>query len=139
MNRLGQRKEVATSGSTQGAGGVGGLLVEKQGCTAYYTTYDGNISEYLNDADVFVAQFEYDASGGVPVHYTHDAQSRRIAKTVGCSTTCYLYEGWNCIAEYEDAPLSFIAKGQKIISRQSKTMAMPQFSELISTFRTNNN
>jgi RHS repeat-associated protein len=38
--------------------------------------------------------------GGDTVTFFYDAQSRRIAETVGTATTLYLYDGWNCIAEY---------------------------------------
>ncbi|MEI6916424.1 MAG: RHS repeat-associated core domain-containing protein, partial [Armatimonadota bacterium] len=53
------------SGSLQGAGGVGGLLEEKQGATSYYPTYDGNgnISEYLTSAGAVAAHYEYDPFG----------------------------------------------------------------------------
>lgn len=34
------------------------------------------------------------------VRYAYDAQSRRIAETVGSATTIYVYDGWNPIAEY---------------------------------------
>jgi RHS repeat-associated protein len=55
------------SGSLQGAGGVGGLLAEKQGANTYYPTYDGNgnVSEYLEaDGDV-AAHYEYDPFGNI--------------------------------------------------------------------------
>ncbi len=55
------------SGTLQGAGGVGGLLAEKQGANTYYPTYDGNgnISEYLEaDGDV-AAHYEYDPFGNI--------------------------------------------------------------------------
>ena len=57
------------SGSLQGAGGVGGLLSEKQGSTYYYPTYDGNgnISEYLTASGSITAHFEYDPFGGTTV------------------------------------------------------------------------
>lgn len=34
------------------------------------------------------------------VTYTYDALGRRISRTAGSGTTLYLYDGWNCIAEY---------------------------------------
>ncbi|MBJ7424441.1 MAG: hypothetical protein JHD23_08110 [Akkermansiaceae bacterium] len=55
------------SGSMQGAGGVGGLLAEKQGTNSFYPTYDGNgnVSEYLEaDGDVS-AHLEYDPFGNI--------------------------------------------------------------------------
>jgi len=54
------------SGSLQGAGGVGGLLVSRIGGADYYPLYDGNgnVTEYRN-ASSTVAHFEYDAFGAV--------------------------------------------------------------------------
>ncbi len=54
------------SGSSQGAGGVGGLLVSRIGGADYYPLYDGNgnVTEYRN-ASSTVAHFEYDAFGAV--------------------------------------------------------------------------
>jgi RHS repeat-associated protein len=44
-------------------------------------------------------------SSGGSIIYQYDAQSRRIAKIVGSATintaTLYLYDAWNCLAEYE--------------------------------------
>jgi RHS repeat-associated protein len=34
------------------------------------------------------------------VTYIYDSQSRRVARTQGANTTVYLYDGWNCLAEY---------------------------------------
>lgn len=57
------------SGSLQGAGGVGGLVVatEHDGSTSesYFPTFDGNgnVSEYLDDEGAVVAHFEYDPFG----------------------------------------------------------------------------
>lgn len=39
--------------------------------------------------------------------YVYDAQSRRIARTDTSGTTLYLYDGWNCIAEYTIQNSSF--------------------------------
>ena len=57
------------SGSLQGAGGVGGLLAEKQGSTFYFPTYDGNgnVSEYLTASGTITAHFEYDPFGNTTV------------------------------------------------------------------------
>jgi RHS repeat-associated protein len=55
------------SATLQGAGGVGGLVAEKQGANTFYPTYDGNgnISEYLEaDGDV-AAHYEYDPFGNI--------------------------------------------------------------------------
>jgi RHS repeat-associated protein len=44
------------------------------------------------------------------IHYTYDAQSRRISRSVGVSptapTTIYVYDAWNVIAEYSATSLS---------------------------------
>jgi RHS repeat-associated protein len=55
------------SGSLQGAGGVGGLLAEKQGTSTFYPTFDGNgnISEYLAPDGTVAAHFEYDPFGNI--------------------------------------------------------------------------
>ena len=57
------------SGSTQGAGGVGGLLAATHGTTTYYPTFDGNgnVSEYLTAAGAVAAHFEYDPFGNTVV------------------------------------------------------------------------
>jgi RHS repeat-associated protein len=59
------------SGSMQGAGGVGGLLIVTKSSTSYYPTFDGNgnVSEYLNSSGAGVVHFEYDAFGNV-VNFT---------------------------------------------------------------------
>ena len=58
------------SGGQQGAGGVGGLLMEKQGSNSYYPSFDGNgnVSEYLDSAGVVTAHFEYDPFGNTVVN-----------------------------------------------------------------------
>jgi RHS repeat-associated protein len=43
---------------------------------------------------------EAQVNSGATVNYLYDAQSRRIAETVGTATTGYIYDGWNPIAEY---------------------------------------
>ena len=62
------------SGSMQGAGGVGGLLVVTNSAGSYYPTYDGNgnVSEYVNSSGASVAHFEYDAFGNV-VNFTESS------------------------------------------------------------------
>ena len=44
-------------------------------------------------------------NGGATVNFTYDAQSRRIAETVGTTTKLTVYDGWNPIAEYGRAGL----------------------------------
>ena len=54
------------SGTTQGAGGVGGLLMVEDGTNKYVTAYDGNgnVSALLNAADgTLEAKYEYGAFG----------------------------------------------------------------------------
>jgi RHS repeat-associated protein len=34
------------------------------------------------------------------VSYTYDSQSRRVARTQGSNITLYIYDAWNCLAEY---------------------------------------
>ena len=55
------------SGGMQRAGGVGGLLEERNHSNAesYYPTYDGNgnVSEYLDTTGEVVAHYEYDVFG----------------------------------------------------------------------------
>ena len=55
------------SSTPQGAGGVGGLLSEKQGNNTFYPTYDGNgnISEYLAADGSTAAHYEYDPFGNI--------------------------------------------------------------------------
>jgi len=61
------------SGSMQGAGGVGGLLmvseISNSQISNYFPTYDGNgnVSEYLNSSGIVVAHYEYDPFGNTTV------------------------------------------------------------------------
>jgi RHS repeat-associated protein len=85
------------SQSLQGAGGIGGLLLVKQGTTTWAPTYDanGNISEYIDLA-----------TGNETAHLEYDAFGRKIVasgsppSTFGFSTkyedveTGYLYYGF---------------------------------------------
>jgi RHS repeat-associated protein len=41
------------------------------------------------------------SAGAILVEYHYDAQSRRIATSANGTTTLYLYDGWNVIAEYQ--------------------------------------
>ena len=58
------------SGSMQGAGGVGGILAEKQGSNFYYPLFDGNgnITEYINSIGSVEVHFEYDPFGNTVVN-----------------------------------------------------------------------
>jgi RHS repeat-associated protein len=42
-----------------------------------------------------------DSNDNTLVSYHYDSQSRRIASTTGSNTTLYIYDAWNCIAEYK--------------------------------------
>ena len=44
------------------------------------------------------------ATGGTPAG--HDRRGRRCSKTTGTTTTYYIYDGWNLIAEYDAADTS---------------------------------
>ncbi len=69
------------NGTLQGAGGVGGLLAVTDNDTTYIPTYDanGNVSEYINDADgAIAAHYDYSqfgeqilASGDLANFFTH--------------------------------------------------------------------
>ena len=50
------------------------------------------------------------ADGATLVTYTHDAFGRRVSRTAGTSTTLFLYDGWNVVAEYSPHDSSFIPK-----------------------------
>jgi RHS repeat-associated protein len=41
-----------------------------------------------------------DTNGADIVTYLYDSQSRRVARVQGSSVTLYLYDAWNCLAEY---------------------------------------
>ncbi len=55
------------SGTTQGAGGAGGLLLIEEGTTQYYPIYDGrhNVIGLHDSGGSLVAWYEYDAFGGL--------------------------------------------------------------------------
>jgi RHS repeat-associated protein len=58
-------------------------------------------------------------SAGVVTNYQYDALSRRISKqTVGGVRTSYLYDGWNCIAEYVNTTASVAAQSIYTIERK---------------------
>ena len=84
------------SGSLQGAGGVGGLLAEKQDGNYFYPTYDGNgnISEYLNIDSLIVAHYEYDPFGNTVVSQgslAADFNYRFSTKPLDSETGLYYY------------------------------------------------
>jgi RHS repeat-associated protein len=77
--------------------------------------FDGNATAYpMPAAPTTNSTLAWDAEnrlisstvGTVTTTYQYDAQSRRIAKVAGTSATTstatlYLYDAWNCLAEYE--------------------------------------
>jgi RHS repeat-associated protein len=80
------------SGSLQGAGGVGGLLVATLGSIPYYPTYDGNgnISEYLTISGYVIAHYEYDPFGNITLssgvrkaHFAHRFSTKQLDLTTG--------------------------------------------------------
>ena len=90
------------SGSMQGAGGVGGLLiVTDHGSPStdhYYPTYDGNgnVSEYLDATGAAVAHYEYDAFGNQITSATsgtkaNDFAHRFSTKFLDDETALYYY------------------------------------------------
>ena len=50
------------------------------------------------------------ADGATLVTYSHDAFGRRVSRTTGTSTTLFLYDGWNVVAEYASTSTSFEAR-----------------------------
>jgi RHS repeat-associated protein len=87
------------SGTPQGAGGVGGLLVESQISNSqisnFFPTYDGNgnISEYLDSTGQVTAHFEYDPFGNTVVNTDTSNQFayRFSTKPIGIATGLYYY------------------------------------------------
>jgi RHS repeat-associated protein len=80
----------------QGAGGVGGLLAEKQGANTYYPTYDGNgnVSEYVTGNGAIAAHFEYDPFGNLTVDSENNAATfpyRFSTKPQDPTTGLYFY------------------------------------------------
>ena len=73
------------SGSMQGAGGVGGLLMvtehSAQSTAHFYPTYDGNgnVSEYLDSTGASVAHYEYDAFGNEIVAATSSSLAQNFS------------------------------------------------------------
>jgi RHS repeat-associated protein len=71
---------------------------------------DGNATAYplpantsANSALVWDGEnrlIQAQVNGGATVSYVYDSQSRRIAESVGTTTTVYVYDGWNPITEY---------------------------------------
>jgi RHS repeat-associated protein len=88
------------SGSIQGAGGVGGLLmvseITNSQISNYYPTYDGNgnISEYLDSSGAIAAHYEYDPFGRTTVatgSKANDFTHRFSTKPLDSATGLYYY------------------------------------------------
>jgi len=86
------------SGSMQGAGGVGGLLLitDHSALANFFPTYDGNgnVSEYLNSTGAVVAHYEYDPFGRTTVATGAKAQDfahRFSTKPLDAETGLYYY------------------------------------------------
>ena len=87
------------SGTMQGAGGVGGLLLitdHSALATSYFPTFDGNgnVSEYLNSTGAIVAHYEYDPFGKTTVATGAKAQDfthRFSTKPLDAETGLYYY------------------------------------------------
>jgi RHS repeat-associated protein len=89
------------SGTMQGAGGVGGLLmtslITNNSITSnYFPTYDGNgnVSEYLNESGEVSAHYEYDPFGKTTVATGPKAQDfshRFSTKPLDATTGLYYY------------------------------------------------
>jgi RHS repeat-associated protein len=88
------------SGTTQGAGGVGGLLCTSIGGTKYYPLYDGNgnICQYIDGSGGIAAQYEYSpfghllnppASGSIPASLNF-----RFSTKFNDSETDFYYYGY---------------------------------------------
>lgn len=79
----------------QGAGGVGGLLAEKQGGNFYCPTYDGNgnVSEYLTATGTITAHLEYDSFGNTVVNtdFSKQFSYRFSTKPLDFLTGVYYY------------------------------------------------
>ena len=90
------------SGSMQGAGGVGGLLVVTDhgslSTDHFFPTYDGNgnVSEYLDDTGAIVAHYEYDPFGRIVVESGSQAAdfAHRFSTKPVDSVTGLLYYGY---------------------------------------------
>jgi RHS repeat-associated protein len=89
------------SGTLQGAGGVGGLLmtslITNNSITSnYFPTYDGNgnVSEYLDSTGAVVAHYEYDPFGKTTVATgpkANDFAHRFSTKPLDATTGLYYY------------------------------------------------
>ncbi len=68
--------------------------------------FDGGVNknneprEYVWDAENRLITVKRVSDEATLVSYIYDSQSRRIVRTQGASTTLYLYDSFNCIAEY---------------------------------------
>jgi RHS repeat-associated protein len=61
---------------------------------------DNEAREYLWDAENRLTAVKRVSDSATVVSFLYDAQSRRIAKMAGTTATLYIYDSFNCIAEY---------------------------------------
>ena len=77
--------------------------------------FDGGVNkdnqprQYLWDAETRLTEAKV-VDGAPLVTYSHDAFGRRVSRTAGTSTTLFLYDGWNVVAEYASTSTSFEAR-----------------------------
>jgi RHS repeat-associated protein len=92
------------SQSLQGAGGIGGLLLVKQGTTTWAPTYDanGNISEYIDLA-----------TGNETAHLEYDAFGRKIVATGNAPST------FGFSTKYEDIETGYLYYGFRFYDPQT--------------------
>jgi len=123
VNDLGQRTSLSKSGTAFGAAQTlawgynarGEVTQEDHNDQTQSSAYQydgiGNRIESVTgsttltwDAENRLTQIT--KADGTVINYAYDYLSRRISKTAGGTTTHYLYNGWNCIAEYQGNTLS---------------------------------
>jgi RHS repeat-associated protein len=119
---IGNRLTNTVNGNTQtytyfknGQNPLNGQRLSSDGTNSY--TYDAN----GNTATRTGYTVGYDAenrqssiSGGISASYTYDYQGRRTSKTVAGTTTTYLYDGLNPIAETTSGLSSYFLNGPGI-------------------------